>query len=180
MDLSTFIRLAATAGLLPGFSEAAAPLGATHIEPATGTADNSSNAPPLTAAEMAGPVPREGGGLQDLTADELAGPVAREGGANPGMAGGGLGSMMVKILSALGLLKPGGGFDTLGVLGAALAGAAALGGDGGSAPSRIAPAWSPGGGGGGPLGFLAMLPKAAAPVQAIEVPPALRALGFGA
>ncbi|MGC1969234.1 MAG: hypothetical protein WA673_22430 [Candidatus Acidiferrales bacterium] len=89
-----------------------------QVQPAS-TSYASASAAPLTAADMPG--------LQDLTAAELAGPVARDGGANPGSADGGLGSGMLNVLQALGLFTPDGKFNTLGVLGAALTGAAALG-----------------------------------------------------
>jgi hypothetical protein len=195
MDLTALIRAFVSAGLLPGLFSEAPLLGSTHIELAgTGsaispamikrlrrvqpasTSDASASAAPLTAADMAGPVPRDGA-LQNLTPAELAGPVAREGGANPGSADGSAAECSM-VLHALGLFTPDGKFNTLDVLGAALTGASALRGNGGSAPPRIAPAWSPDGGS-GPLGFAAMIPRAQ-PVQPVPLRAILlKALGYG-
>jgi len=187
MDLTALIRAFVAAGLLPGlFSEAAPPLGSTHIEPA-GTGGAVSPAmirrlrrvqPASTSDASASAAPRDGG-LQDLTAGELAGPVVRQGGANPSgsSSAGSIGlSTYIPSLNDLGLTNPDGSLNVLGILGSALKGASALTGSRGQ-PAPRAPAV--GGGSGGPTSGFPGGFRPVPPVQVPQIPSVLlKALGF--
>jgi hypothetical protein len=130
--------------------------------PAAAPPSSQSSQPYLTAADMAGPVPRAAGGS-------------------------GITPLHIAVLQALGFLTPDGNINTLGLLSAALQGASALkgsGGDGRLAPQ--APAWRPGGNGiqipqvlqarsPMPLGT----PPQAPQPQVVQIPALLRAAGFG-
>jgi hypothetical protein len=113
-----------------------------------------SSTPPMTAA---------GSAPQDLTPAEMAGPVPRD--------SGGLTPTHIAILQALGLITPEDGLNLLGILGAALQGASALRA-GGSGADSVPRAPTPPSGGGNLGKPYPQQPNA--PIQAPQLPAILR------